>query len=198
MKDGPRPHPGRSAWPLALPGVRSGRGVSRAGAGRTGLAAVARAVASPGAGGGQDCRPRRRAVALRRALVRWGFNPKQRSEPPDEVAEVLAWVAGNSAPVSALAEVAMARRILDQATGRLDRKNAAASTTRRNRTILANAMDYAIELGLLEMNPIRRIKWTMPKVSGQVDRRVCSAAYGAANCRRSPTGAHGSKRARRP
>jgi integrase len=73
--------------------------------------------------------------------------------------------------VSALAEVAMTRRMLDQATGRLDGKNAAASTARRNRTILANAMDYAIELGLLEMNPIRRIKWTMPKVSSQVDRR---------------------------
>src|SRR5262249_3462592 len=58
-----------------------------------------------------------------------------------------------------------------QATGRLDGTNAAASTAARNRTILANAMDYAIELGLLEMNPIRRIKWTMPKVSSQVDRR---------------------------
>ena len=32
-------------------------------------------------------------------------------------------------------------------------------------------MDYAVELGLLETNPIRRIKWTMPKVSTQVDRR---------------------------
>jgi hypothetical protein len=42
---------------------------------------------------------------------------------------------------------------------------------RRNRTILANAMDCAMELGLPEMNPIRRIKWTMPKVSSQVDRR---------------------------
>src|SRR5499427_6296602 len=77
----------------------------------------------------------------------------------------------NSAPVSALAEAAMARRMLDQATGRLDGKNAAASTARRDRIILANAMDYAIELGLLELNPIRRIKWTMPKVSSQVDRR---------------------------
>ena len=100
-----------------------------------------------------------------------GAKTKQRSEPPGEVAEVLAWVAGNSASVSALAEVAMARRMLDQATGRLDGTNAAASTARRNRTILANAMDYAIELGLLDMNPIRRIKWTMPKVSSQVDRR---------------------------
>ena len=110
-------------------------------------------------------------VRIRQALIRWGFNTKQRSEPPDEVAEVLAWVARNSAPVSALAEAAMARRMLDQATGRLDGTNAAASTARRNRIILANAMDYAIELGLLETNPIRRIKWTMPKVSTQVDRR---------------------------
>ena len=110
-------------------------------------------------------------ASIRRALVRWGFNIKQRSEPPDEVAEVLAWVARNSAPVSALAEAAMARRMLDQATGRLDGKNAAASTARRHRTILANALDYAVELGLLEANPIRALKWTAPKVSSQVDRR---------------------------
>ena len=38
-------------------------------------------------------------------------------------------------------------------------------------TILANAMDYAVELGLLGTNPIRALKWTAPKVSSQVDRR---------------------------
>jgi hypothetical protein len=32
-----------------------------------------------------------------RALIRWGFNTKQRSDPPDEIARVLAWVARNSA-----------------------------------------------------------------------------------------------------
>jgi integrase len=109
---------------------------------------------------------------IRRALVRWGFNTKQRSEPPDDVAEVLAWVARNSAPLPTLAEAATARRMLDQATGRLDGKNAAASTARRHRIILANAMDYAVELGLLETNPIRALKWTAPKVSTQVDRRA--------------------------
>ena len=36
-------------------------------------------------------------ASIRRALVRWGFNTKQRSDPPDDVAEVLAWVARNSA-----------------------------------------------------------------------------------------------------
>jgi integrase len=108
---------------------------------------------------------------IRRALVRWGFNTKQRSEPPADVTDVLAWVARNSAPLPTLAEAATARRMLDQATGRLDGKNAAASTARRHRIILANAMDYAVELGLLETNPIRVLKWTAPKVSSQVDRR---------------------------
>ena len=87
--------------------------------------------------------------------MRWGFNTKQRADPPDDVAEVLDWVARNTAPFSTLTEPATARRMLDQATETVDGKPAAASTARSHRTILANAMDYAIELGLLETNPIR-------------------------------------------
>ncbi len=109
--------------------------------------------------------------SIRRALVRWGFNTKQRTEPPADVAEVLSWVARNSTPLSALADATIARQVLHQATSRLDGKIAAASTARRHRTILANAMDYAVELNLLDANPIRALKWTAPKVSGQVDRR---------------------------
>ncbi len=118
-----------------------------------------------------DGRGRPDDAAIRRALLRYGFNTKQRADPPDDVAEALAWIARNSLPVSALADAAVARRVLEQATGRLDGRNAAASTARRHRTILANAMDYAIELGLLDSNPIRALKWTAPKVSSQVDRR---------------------------
>src|SRR5262245_8887403 len=77
----------------------------------------------------------------------------------------------NAAPVSTLIEPATARRMLDLATSTVDGRNAAASTARRHRIILANAMDYAIERGLLETNPIRMLKWTAPKVSSQVDRR---------------------------
>ena len=61
--------------------------------------------------------------------------------------------------------------MLDLATGTVDGRNVAASTARRHRMILANAMDYALELGLIETNPIRALKWTAPKVSSQVDRR---------------------------
>jgi integrase len=105
------------------------------------------------------------------ALLRYGFNSKQRADAPEDVAYVLAWVARISVPMSALAEPAVARRVLDRATGRLDGKTAAASTAPRHRAILGNAMDYAIELGLLDSNPIRALKWTAPKVSSQVDRR---------------------------
>jgi hypothetical protein len=109
--------------------------------------------------------------SIRRALTRWGFNTKQRGEPPADVVEILSWIASNSAPLSAVADANVARQVLQQATVRLDGKLAAASTARRHRTILANAMDYAVELGLLDSNPIRALKWTAPKVSGQVDRR---------------------------
>jgi integrase len=110
-------------------------------------------------------------AAIRRALLRYAFNTKQRDEAPADVAETLAWVSRNSTPVSALVAAATARRMLDQATVRLDGKIAAASTARRHRTILANSMDYAVELGLLDTNPIRALKWTAPRVSSEVDRR---------------------------
>ena len=110
-------------------------------------------------------------ASIRRALTRWGFNTKQRTSPPDDVADVLAWVARNTAPVSTLIEPAAARRMLDLATSTVDGRNAAASTARRHRIILANAMDYAVERSLLETNPIRVLKWTAPRVSSQVDRR---------------------------
>jgi hypothetical protein len=60
----------------------------------------------------------------------------------------------------------------------------ARAAARRHRAILATAMDYAIELGLLDSNPIRVLKWTAPKVSSQVDRR------GVVNPRTAPARAH--------
>jgi len=54
---------------------------------------------------------------------------------------------GGTALVSTLAN---ARRILDAATTTVDGKRAAANTARRHRTILANALDYARELGAID------------------------------------------------
>ena len=139
-----------------------------------------------------EARGRPDDASVRRALVRWGFNTKQRPDPPDDAAEVLGWVARNTAPVSALAEPATARRMLDLATSTVDGRNAAASTARRHRIILANAMDYAVERGLLETNPIRVLKWwtsccgSTPSVSSA---RTSSPGGGSARrCGRTDTG----------
>jgi integrase len=108
---------------------------------------------------------------IRRALLRWGFNTKQRAILPADVEPVLAWVADNTAMLSTLTEPTNARRLLDTATTLLDGRNAAPTTARRHRMILANAMDYAMELKLLDGNPVRQLKWKALKISGGVDRR---------------------------
>jgi hypothetical protein len=68
----------------------------------------------------------------------WGYNTKQRASAPPQIVETLTWVARNSAMVSVLSEPATARRVLDAATSLLNGKAAAASTARRNRTILVS------------------------------------------------------------
>jgi integrase len=108
---------------------------------------------------------------MRTALRKWGFNTKQRAEVPDESAATLTWLSRNTKPVSALADPAMARALLTAAETLIDGTSAAPSTTRRNRAILHNAMEYAIELRQLGHNPVEAIKWKAPKTTSEVDRR---------------------------
>ncbi|MFC4910898.1 tyrosine-type recombinase/integrase [Actinomadura gamaensis] len=108
---------------------------------------------------------------LRAAMRRWGYNTKNRANAPDDVAKALAWLADSTKPVSALAEEETARAALDAATSKLDGTGAAATTARKHRMILANALDYAVELDLLASNPVRALKWKPPRITGEVDRR---------------------------
>lgn len=131
------------------------------------LTAATPAMFREGASGKPD------VAEIRLALRQWAFNSKQRDDAPADIGEVLAWVKRNTVPVSTLAIPANARQILDTATTNVNGKRAAASTAKRHRTILANALDYARELRIIDVpeNPIRILKWTAPKVSGTVDRR---------------------------
>jgi integrase len=108
---------------------------------------------------------------MRTALRKWGFNTKQRAEVSDENAVILTWLSRHTKPVSALADPASARALLTAAETLLDGTPAAPSTTRRNRAILHNAMEYAIELRQLDHNPVEAIKWKAPKTTSEVDRR---------------------------
>src|SRR4051812_45293649 len=98
--------------------------------------------------------------------------PPDELHPPDPAVSTCENASSPAAHISALSDPELARRVLDAATTRLDGKRSAASVARRNRMILANAMDYAVaERKLLAANPIRALKWSAPKTSTEIDRR---------------------------
>ena len=68
----------------------------------------------------------------------------------------------NTRPLRDLTQPGVARKVLEAATSRLDGKRAAPDTVRKHRMLLANAMDYAVELELLDKNPIKALKWRAP------------------------------------
>lgn len=121
----------------------------------------------------QNKRGRPDAKLIRSALFRWAFNSQRRStaDRPPNVADALAWIERNSMPVSALADAQVLRAVLDALAIRLDGSPAAATVVNRKRAVLFNALDYAVELGLLTANPVTSIKWKAPKTSHLVDRR---------------------------
>jgi integrase len=109
---------------------------------------------------------------MRRALFGYAFNSASAGRPvPGQITGALEWIAKASLPVSALEDPATVRTALNACARRLDGKPAAATTTRRKRAVLANALGYAVELGLLPANPLDRIQWKASAVAETVDRR---------------------------
>lgn len=111
-------------------------------------------------------------VDIRDALLHWGYNTRGRPQAPDDAASVLTWLSRNTRHVASLAEPARARELLDAAITRLDGRRAAATSVRRNRAVLFNALEYAVELGLLDENPLKELRMRMPRASHEVDRRI--------------------------
>ena len=110
---------------------------------------------------------------LRAALKRWAFNTARRDDPncPDDVRSALRWATSHTRPVSALRDPRMLRQVLDGLTVKLDGTPAAPSVTSRRRRILHAALEYAVELELLDKNPMPALKWTPPKTTHGIDRR---------------------------
>src|SRR5690242_11198148 len=113
------------------------------------------------------------AKTFRSALQNWGFNARQRNtaEQPDDVTKRLTWISEHSRPVADLARPDLVRAALDAVASKIDGSRAAGRTTHRKRAVLFNAVNYAVELGLLTTNPIEQIKWSAPKSSAVIDRR---------------------------
>lgn len=113
---------------------------------------------------------------LRALLYRWAFNKTRREAgpPPDHLATAAKWVEANTVNLSALAEdAALVRNALEALATLQDGTPAAANTTARKRAVFYSALRYAVELRLLDRNPIEQVAWKAPEGSdGVIDRKV--------------------------
>jgi integrase len=110
-------------------------------------------------------RPARRrpsARTLRAVLYRHAFNPSHRHDIPDSTPGALAWLERASLPVQSLADPQTTRRALDALALRLDGTRAAPDTISRKRAAFHGALGYAVELGLLTVNPLTQLCWGTP------------------------------------
>jgi site-specific recombinase XerD len=111
---------------------------------------------------------------LRTALATWAFNYRARSsggEPSAQVATSLRWLTRNTRDVGEWAEPAVARAMLDAIAKKKDGASAAAGTVQRQRGVVVNLAEYAVERKLLVTNPITSLKWKAPKIARAVDKR---------------------------
>ena len=109
---------------------------------------------------------------IRDALYCWAFRDKD--HPPEEIAEVLRWVAHHSRPLADLGNQDLMLDVLDAISSQLDGKHAAANTIARKRAVLSNVLDYGVGRGLnTNPLPVAAKVWTPPKTTeGAVDPRV--------------------------
>lgn len=99
--------------------------------------------------------------------------PRRERERPKEITAALTWLSNGSLPVAELSEGSRAQDLVDALTRRLDGKPAATQTYRRRRAVVSNMLQYAVELGALNANPLSQVRRKRGKRAVQeVDRRV--------------------------
>jgi integrase len=124
------------------------------------------------ADGGRDAPAPRE---LRRAFL-WSVHPANAAAAvPPELAAAARWLRDRSLMLTAIAEPPVARRVLHQLTITLDGRPAAGDTYRRRRRGLNAAIEYAVDLGELDANPLTRIKVKRVAADDRVDPRVVVA-----------------------
>lgn len=148
-------------WPHASPNHR--RGIAEA------LTDASEALTA-GAGGP--------TLAEQRAALRWTYSTRIRddAEVPADLQESVAWLSRHSITMDTFADRARGAPLMRAIMSRLSMtqtgERAATNTMNRKRMVLHNAMEYAIEIGMLTENPLRYGRWTRPPVRTAVDPRV--------------------------
>ncbi|MET7329468.1 site-specific integrase [Nonomuraea sp. NPDC005650] len=107
-----------------------------------------------------------------RAAMQWALIPRQEDEAaPPHLNYVVRVLQKGTINVSDLADPIVARNVCEELTLTRDGKRAAADTTARRRRGLNTALEYAIDLGELAENPLKRVKQKKVARDNTVDRR---------------------------
>lgn len=108
---------------------------------------------------------------LRLALQRWSFNTAHRDGArPDDMAAAIRWAEAHTVNIETLANPPVIRAVLKRVSTKKDGTAAAPTSAVKAKRVLSHALDYAVECGYLDANPISAVKWKTPKTSNQVDR----------------------------
>jgi hypothetical protein len=92
---------------------------------------------------------------------------------PSDAKKVLDWCSRNTHSVKTVLDPDVLRELQRAVTRRLDGKPFAPTVACKTRSVLRNALDYAVELKLIDVNPLAGVKWTtMPKGKRKVDKRA--------------------------
>ncbi|NGO79207.1 site-specific integrase [Streptomyces sp. YC504] len=108
-----------------------------------------------------------------RLATRWTVVPAHASEePPEGLKPVCAWLADHSLRLSALRDPRVVREVHYRLSFKLDDSPAASDTYKRRRRGFNTAMEYAIQEGYLEENPLAGLRRPTASGDDQVDPRV--------------------------
>ncbi|MFE6959920.1 tyrosine-type recombinase/integrase [Streptomyces sp. NPDC057696] len=108
-----------------------------------------------------------------RLAVRWAVVPTHEGEePPVNLAAACTWLKRRSLPLSALTDPRVIRDIQYRLSFKLDDSPAAGETYKRRRRGFNTAMEYAIECGYLDVNPLTGVKRPGSTRGDVVDPRV--------------------------
>ncbi|MFI8400919.1 tyrosine-type recombinase/integrase [Streptomyces sp. NPDC085463] len=108
-----------------------------------------------------------------RLAMRWAVVPAHHEEdPPYELRAACQWLQHRSLRLSALTDPKVVRDVQYRLSFKLDDTPAAGETYKRRRRGFNTAMEYAIECGYLEENPLHGLKRSGPMKGDVVDPRV--------------------------
>ncbi|WP_329057230.1 tyrosine-type recombinase/integrase [Streptomyces sp. NBC_01453] len=108
-----------------------------------------------------------------RLAMRWAVVPTHKhEEPPADLMAACNWLQNRSFPLSALTDPKVLRDVQYRLSFKLDNTPAAGETYKRRRRGFNTAMEYAIECGYLDVNPLAGVKRAGATQGDVVDPRV--------------------------